>query len=447
MVVYNEANGEPYTGQRNLERMKSPTKPSMTVNFEFCSFEENEFSYAAIAAIRGRANVKSSLFRNNGTSRLGSVGATMKSDIHIASSCFVNNDALLDGIVMIDATSNITQNVHNFGEENNSIFGNCTAVFNDVSGTCAVDGNCQGACIPFTAESCDESISGVGRPIRETPPPVWAPTMEPELPPPPTSANRTANETTTSDSAGEKKASANFSPGAIFLVVASTLIAFCVLWACCIKGRKKGAAASGGEARRKGVRAPLFGGKSPNENTTQIKQEKKPYDEFDDYDKVLDDEYDDFFDDDGFEDESEPSSRKKKRAPRKSWLGRGVSYTVSAKKKLSKKKDRKIKKTKRKEGSKKNGSDEDDVSAGSSDSKGFQGDQEGDEEVGMVTSEAHTRTKKNRKKLQEAKTSRSEGPSVGEAADKPADNVMAESKGEAVLAELGSSTNSFNPFS
>jgi hypothetical protein len=79
----------------------------MTVKIESCFFEENQYSYAVIATISGTATLTSALFRDNGTSRLGSIGATSTSEIQIETSCFIKNTALLYGVVMIDATSKI----------------------------------------------------------------------------------------------------------------------------------------------------------------------------------------------------------------------------------------------------------------------------------------------------------------------------------------------------
>ncbi|KAI2492712.1 hypothetical protein MHU86_21819 [Fragilaria crotonensis] len=431
VVVYNEASGEPYIGQRNLELLKSPTKRSMSVNIELCYFEENQFSYAAIATIRGRAHVESVLFRDNGTGRLGSIGATISSELYILSSCFIKNEALLHGVVMIDATSSITQET-NFGEENKSIIGNCTTVFNDVSGTCAVDGNCQGRCIPFAAESCDRSILDVERQILRTPPPMLAPTMEPELPPPPTPANRTTNGTSPSDSSQAQSAPANLSSGAIFIIVVLVMIILCILWACCRKRKGKRDRASRGKGGQKGARAPLFEGKPSKVKFTKIKKEEEVYDEFDDYDNVRDDEYDD-----DFIDESESSFYKKEENPRRGWRSRGVGEKASTKKDYKKAKQRTRRIFKNKKGMKNVDIVDDDASSESSDK-----DPEVDEEVG-VKIDATKIEKENGKTLQKSKSSLRQGSSVNETYE----SVISTSKGETVQPEMGSSMNSFDPFS
>ena len=420
--MYNEASGEPYIGQRNLELLTSPKKRSMTVNFELCYFEENQFSYAAIATIRGRAHVKSALFRDNGTSRLGSIGATTSSDLHIFSSCFIKNEALLQGVVVIDATSSITQKT-NFGEENKSIIGNCSTIFNDVSGTCAVDGNCQGSCIPFAAESCTRSILDVDRPIGETPPPVLAPTMEPELPPPPTSANGTTNGSSSSVSGQTQSASANLSSGAIFIIVVFIMIVLCMLWVCWRKRKGKGDRASRGKASKKGARAPLFEAKLSKAKFSKIKKEEQVYDKFDDYDD--------------FKDESEPSSHKKEGKPQRGWRSRRVGEKNSTKKDLKKAKQRKGKVLKKKKGMKEVDIVED-ASSESSDN-----DPEPDEEVGRKKIDATKREIKNGQTLQKSKSSLSQGSSLNE----PAESDMTNTKGEIVQAEMGSSMNSFDLFS
>ena len=396
VLVYNEASGEPYVGQWNIEQIQRPSKASMSVDFDSCFFEENHFSYSALAIVRGRTSVKSTMFQNNGTSRLGAIGATEGSEVELSYSCFIENEALLDGIIMIDATSNITLNILNFGTDNDSLLGSCTAVFNDVNGTCAMNGDCQGDCLPFVAESCDNATLDADRFIGETPPPVQAPTKEPELPPPPVPS--TNQNSTRGDNDGELSPSGG-GPGAavIVLIIIVVMIVLCVAWRYWRKRNKKAAkpdkAAKPGKATKpdkKVKKAPSFKGKKAPSFKKKASQKK--------YDDDDDDDYDDY-DESYHDDDSDVTPEKKKETPKRGWFGRAGSSTKAGKDKKKKEhkekekdkeeeekkkgKDKKGKKEKKKKVRRKRDNDDDSaVDSGSSD--GFE-DEPVDEESGKST--------------------------------------------------------------
>lgn len=432
MLVYNEASAEAYTGQRNLEQLTPPTTPSMTVKFESCFFEENQYSYSAIATISGTATLTSAVFRDNGTSRLGSIGATSTSEIQIETSCFIKNTALLYGVVMIDATSNITQNVENFGDQNGSILGNCTTVFNDVSGSCAVNGDCQGSCLPFIADSC-KSILDVDRPIGETPPPAVVPTKEPQLPPGTASTNGTdVNGTSPSGMQSVESPPKTISGGAIVVIVAVVMIILCVMWTCCRKLSREGSN-SAGKAVTKGKGTPVFNEKSFKGKAS--KRKTKKYDEFDDYDRL---ESDDGDEDDQYCDESEQSTRKKKSKMKKDtlknslfrWGGEGTTKKTK-------------RRTRTKEMTKEfleidadNGRNEEHDNSGSDSEKGrFEDEQELDKEMGTTRPSNAT---KGAKKVTKLRSSFSLSSSVHESFDT--------TKEKGVVGSAALSSKPFNPF-
>lgn len=196
MLVYrNELSSEPYAGQRNIEQLPQPTSPCMSVNFNDCFFEENFFSFSAIASIFANVNLQNVIFRDNGRSRMGAIGAMHTSNVTVSSSCFIKNSALLSGIIHLDSTSNFTANDENYGEENESMLGGgCASIFSDDK-SCAVDGNCVGTCSLFLGQKCIPVMEGLGnsQDIGETPPPAPRPTSEPTLPPTAEPTNATAN--------------------------------------------------------------------------------------------------------------------------------------------------------------------------------------------------------------------------------------------------------------
>jgi hypothetical protein len=347
--VYNEAAGEKYTGQRNLEQLIKPSSPSMSLAFDTSFFEKNGFSYSAVACVRANVFFKSTVFQGQGMSRLGAIGATQGSEVGISSSCFIDNEALLEGIIVLDASSNITRNVQNFGKDNGAILGACVTVFNDRMGTCAIDGTCQGDCLPFTATSCSASMLNIDRPIGPTPPPVAAPTSVPELPPSPIS-----NETDTGNGDKDPDSSNSSGPSGIGIAVAviAVLVILVVGCWCFRKGRKK---KGGGKKYPK--KAPSFKGSAPSRSLRKMQSKnKKKKKRFDEDSDCGDDDYDD---DDGFYDEDINESLvdqlSKEATPEKGggWFRRSSSGKVKQEKekkdmgKNDKKKGKKGKETKK----------------------------------------------------------------------------------------------------
>jgi hypothetical protein len=173
--------GEPYYGQRNIEQLQPPSDASMSVNFDSCFFEENSFSYAAVANVGGDVYLNRVVFKDNQRSRVGVVGVAHEGSVGISFCCFIDNKSLLDGVILVDKSSNVTRNSGNFGNDNDSLLGGCDALFQD-SGNCTLNGDCRGTCQPFEGDTCG-TIIDVMRDIGETPPPMAAPTVSPEVPP------------------------------------------------------------------------------------------------------------------------------------------------------------------------------------------------------------------------------------------------------------------------
>jgi len=190
VLVYN--NETSMEGQRNLEQLPQPSNPSMSVTINNSFFEENYFSFSSVAIISGNVEIDKVVFRDNGRSRMGVVGAMRESTVSVSSSCFVRNFALLDGIIHLDSTSNIAtvaasdganQTTSNYGKDNGAMIGGkgCTGVFSDDK-SCAIDGNCKGDCDEFQGETCLAGLDEKSPDIGETPPPAPLPTKAPTVP-------------------------------------------------------------------------------------------------------------------------------------------------------------------------------------------------------------------------------------------------------------------------
>ena len=174
VLLYNQATGQRYNGQRNIEQLKTPETPSMSVNFDTCFFENNAPSYGVFTSISGNAFFNRVVFQDNARSRVGCIGATQGSRLGVSGACFLGNSGFLDGIVLVDSASNITRNVANFGENNDVRIGGCEAVFHGEEDGCIDFGECTGECLEFTAQSCG-SVLNVTRGVPETPPPAQIP--------------------------------------------------------------------------------------------------------------------------------------------------------------------------------------------------------------------------------------------------------------------------------
>lgn len=353
VLVYNEAAAEPYIGQRNLEQLPAPSSPSMSLDFDNCYFEENFFSFAALALVRGHSFLHSTVFRDNKTSRLGTVGVTQGSSLGISASCFIQNQALVDGIIMVDATSNITRNVQNYGEDNESLLGICGSVFDDLSGTCAIDGTCQGNCLPFNANECGVPLSD--RTLGPTPPPVVAPTPVPEFPPTVTAEPGSSGDPETGGGGGGSKEEGK-GAGSIVMAVILVLIVFAVGFWFWRRGRQKD------KAKNKKIKAANKKGKEEEKKRKERKgrdteKDKKLAAIKNKASKSYDDDEEFYDEDDSYSDDSDQSSQQSAKK-KKGWFGfmGGSNHEDKKKKREHRKKVKVERKSKKKEKKKGKGS-------------------------------------------------------------------------------------------
>ena len=61
--------------------------------------------------------------------QVGSISATNNSDLSVSSSCFIENEGLIDGVVFLDSQSQFSINTGNFASGNIARLGTCVAPF------------------------------------------------------------------------------------------------------------------------------------------------------------------------------------------------------------------------------------------------------------------------------------------------------------------------------
>jgi len=155
ILVYNEESGEPYLNQRNIEKLQPPSEQSMSISFVNCVFDENTPSFAVITTVAATIAVTGSVFSQNRWSRIGPISATNKTDLSVTSSCFMENEVLIAGVLFLDATSRLSINDGNYAQGNIVRLQSCTNAFQELSGVCIVDGFCNGDCHAFSGSSCE----------------------------------------------------------------------------------------------------------------------------------------------------------------------------------------------------------------------------------------------------------------------------------------------------
>lgn len=115
--------------------------------------------------------------------QVGSISATNNSDLSVSSSCFIENEGLIDGVVFLDSQSQFSINTGNFASGNIARLGTCVDAFQESSGTCIFDGVCNGNCLKFPGAACDglDLIRGIVN--IETPSPKGGNSKQPQVGP------------------------------------------------------------------------------------------------------------------------------------------------------------------------------------------------------------------------------------------------------------------------
>lgn len=90
--------------------------------------------------------------------QVGPISSSNNSDLSVSSSCFIDNDNLIEGAVFLDASSHLSTNDGNFASGTTARFGPCGDAFHEVSGACMFDGVCNGNCISFPETMCEQLI-------------------------------------------------------------------------------------------------------------------------------------------------------------------------------------------------------------------------------------------------------------------------------------------------
>lgn len=188
-------------------------------------------------------------------------------------SCFDSSSSTLPGAIFVEFGSFMSANTNNFGINNTSIGGQCSAIFQESEGASCLSNPamCTGSCMEFTSTSCslpmyDKFIDG---PVSSNPapPPVLA-------------------ENAPSDKVAQPNTSNNLIP----IIVATLVAAFIVFGlAGIIWHRKKKGKGNTGESGGTGRQLSRFGGnpfvRLRRSKNAQEEELNEAYDGFDDLDE------------------------------------------------------------------------------------------------------------------------------------------------------------------
>ena len=153
VLVYNQAAGEEYTDQTDLVNLKPPSAKSMSAEFNFCQFIDNEATDATIVNIGGSTQFNHTAFAGNSGSQTGTICGISGATVAISSSCFVDNESSFPGNIFLENGSELLLNQNNFGTGNKGAKG-CSDIFSETSGNCFDSGSCDGVCSIFEASRC-----------------------------------------------------------------------------------------------------------------------------------------------------------------------------------------------------------------------------------------------------------------------------------------------------
>lgn len=153
VLVYNQAAGEEYTDQTDLVNLKPPSAESMSAEFDFCQFIDNEVTAATIFNIGGSTQFNRTDFVGNIGSQSGAICGRSGATVAISSSCFVENESKFPGNIFLENGSELLLNQNNFGNGNLGAKG-CSDIFSESSGSCFQSGSCDGDCSVFEASHC-----------------------------------------------------------------------------------------------------------------------------------------------------------------------------------------------------------------------------------------------------------------------------------------------------
>ena len=215
VLVYNQEAGEKYTDQTELGTLMNPTAESMTVEFDSCMFLDNKFESAAVFNLGGSTRFIRTTFIGNLVAEAGVISATSGATVAIASSCFVENESALPGIVFLSSGAELKLNENNFGA-NNKNANDCVDIFSETSGNCFEEADCDGLCTNFDGTRCAVPDSD-----------LTYPTTAPSLTPSNTNGEPGSS---ISPGVGEddlQKASFTSSPAFIVIMVLSMLVLIC----------------------------------------------------------------------------------------------------------------------------------------------------------------------------------------------------------------------------
>ena len=153
VLVYNEESGQKYDGKTPIPELPL-SGDSMTGKFAKCVFAENSVGYSAVSNIGGSATFSLTAFMRHHDTLAAAVVARSGAVLSFENCCFIENDSMLPGVVLMAEESKLQKNEDNFGFDNRVGSSDCTEVWivpphEECSPTA-----CPGTCSTFNASEC-----------------------------------------------------------------------------------------------------------------------------------------------------------------------------------------------------------------------------------------------------------------------------------------------------
>ena len=154
VLIYNEKSGQMYDGKIPIPELPL-SSDSMTGKFSKCLFNDNPVQYAAVSNIGGTMSFILTAFSKQLDTLAAAVVARSGAVLSLERCCFIENDSMLPGAVLMIGQTELQKNEGNYGFDNRVGLSDCSDVWIAApQGECSPSA-CPGTCSTFDSSECD----------------------------------------------------------------------------------------------------------------------------------------------------------------------------------------------------------------------------------------------------------------------------------------------------
>ncbi|KAI2495393.1 hypothetical protein MHU86_19147 [Fragilaria crotonensis] len=176
VLIYNDELGQKFDGETSISELPI-TGDSMAAKFAKCLFAENPVQYAAISNIGGSSTISLTAFLKQLDTLAAAIVTRSNAMLSLEKCCFIENDSLLPGVVLMTEKSTLQKNEDNFGFDNRVGSSDCSDVWIvPPLGECSPTA-CPGTCTTFDSNEC--SIPGFDFQVPSSTPSATQPIARP----------------------------------------------------------------------------------------------------------------------------------------------------------------------------------------------------------------------------------------------------------------------------